>query len=735
MSTCLKHSTVVGCWNKADNTKENVVIHYTYATNASGVEILKAIRYTVSDGTPITLGVGDTVTPGACVVCRKEIFATHDRYITVPSAPAGFVAYEMTNDLPTQGLDVSNSYFHLIYPTLNGVTSDPIGPQLTEYFANPQNGILWSDIAGVQAVIDFVLPLMNLSVGDVVYAINTSNLPIFFLSPTAVAELANNTFLHIYWGSVDTHNNYNEKADVNVVAANPNILLGGENKCVGIQEIKEKDSCTGFETYRYVVEDGNGILVDVSTIIMNFDESNVLLKCPSIEYIPHQSGCIKRNTSALVQTCVTTTENFNFPSSEVYTQNKIADDGLGNYTIEVVGSTTLISTYSGMATTMLNPNSRMKENIGSGTLLFDFHNGNFSNTILINPNTFRFDLHFENGVTDIPTPLDSPCADPVPDSKYQSDAVFLINNVYNLMPLGVPQNSGGVNIDFVVTHYESKLLPSGNTFIYLPAKQFVYNDLEGTLIEEYRSIGEIQTLIEFNKVTDLFGNECEPEKLQIREKEVCGTIDGSTDTYELVRVYTRNPTTGASTILFYEDKFGNQITGVVVEVCCTCDTLCTVAPALPLLSSVTAYARSLTGQDGCGDKFVIGAGIQWQVKIYQNGALILNSTTSPILTSQAAAFTWLDSNAGGYWLNTTTLPWAFANNINTYQFVSPTDPDEYLMILTETGNGASYCGGNLTSWIWAFTNRGISFGANCDNADAFAWSDLWADRTGWNWKC
>lgn len=508
---------------------------------------------------------------------------------------------------------------------------------------------------------------------------------------------------------------------------------GGTPVCTPIQEVKEKDSCTGLETYRYVIEDGAGNLVDASSVIVGFDESNVLLKCPSIEYIPHQSGCIKRNTSALVQTCVTTTENFNFPSSEVYTQNKIADDGLGNYTIEVVGSTTLISTYSGMATTMLNPNSRMKENIGSGTLLFDFHNGNFSNTILINPNTFRFDLHFENGVTDIPTPLDSPCADPVPDSKYQSDAVFLINNVYNLMPLGVPQNSGGVNIDFVVTHYESKLLPSGNTFIYLPAKQFVYNDLEGTLIEEYRSIGEIQTLIEFNKVTDLFGNECEPEKLQILEKEVCGTIDGSADTYELIRVYTRNPTTGASTILFYEDKFGNQITGVVVEVCCTCDTLCTVAPALPLLSSVTAYARSLTGQ--CGDKFVIGAGIQWQVKIYQNGALILNSTTSPILTSQAAAFTWLDSNAGGYWLNTTTLPWAFANNINTYQFVSPTDPDEYLMILTETGNGASYCGGNLTSFRWAFTNRGISLGTSCDNADAFAWSDLWADRTGWDWKC
>lgn len=313
MSTCLKHSTVVGCWNKADNTKENVVIHYTYATNASGVEILKAIRYTISDGTPITLGVGDTVTPGACVVCRKEIFATHDRYITVPSVPAGFVAYEMTNDLPTQGLDVSNSYFHLIYPTLNGVTSDPIGPQLTEYFANPQNGILWSDIAGVQAVIDFVLPLMNLSVGDVVYAINTTNTPIFLLSPTAVAELANNTYLHIYWGDTDVHSSYNETADVNVIAANPNILLGGANKCVGIQEIKEKDTCTGEETYRYVIEDLNGDLVNVTSIYPDFVEADVLLECPAVSKtvdVPNCAGTlVEKEVDSIVGAYILNQEN------------------------------------------------------------------------------------------------------------------------------------------------------------------------------------------------------------------------------------------------------------------------------------------------------------------------------------------------------------------------------------------------------------------------------------------
>lgn len=68
MSTCLKHSTEIGCWNKADTTKENVVIHYTYATNASGVEIIKATRYTLSDGTVVNLANGEFVTVGGCAL-------------------------------------------------------------------------------------------------------------------------------------------------------------------------------------------------------------------------------------------------------------------------------------------------------------------------------------------------------------------------------------------------------------------------------------------------------------------------------------------------------------------------------------------------------------------------------------------------------------------------------------------------------------------------------------------
>lgn len=244
----------------------------------------------------VSLKPENTFKFGNCPDCKKEIFATHDRYIVVPAIPPNSVAYELTTNLPTQSVDATNSYFHLIYPVLNGSTLNPIGAQLTEYFSNPQSGILWTDITGVQAVIDFVLPSMVLQVGDIVYAINTDNLPIFFLSPDAVTALANSTYLHVYWGIDPTHNNYNEKADVSVIASNSNVLLGGDDKCVGIQEIKEKDTCTGEETYRYVIEDQNGLLVPVTDVYPDFVESDVLLECPKITKTVNIPNCDSTST-------------------------------------------------------------------------------------------------------------------------------------------------------------------------------------------------------------------------------------------------------------------------------------------------------------------------------------------------------------------------------------------------------------------------------------------------------
>lgn len=84
-----------------------------------------------------------------------------------------------------------------------------------------------------------------------------------------------------------------------------------------------------------------------------------------------------------------------------------------------------------------------------------------------------------------------------------------------------------------------------------------------------------------------------PEVFDILEKEVCGTIDGSTDNYELIRVYTRNPLTGVLSVIHYEDNFGNVVSGVIAETCCTCNTLCEVTPSLlPVNMRCDSYSRS-----------------------------------------------------------------------------------------------------------------------------------------------
>ena len=83
------------------------------------------------------------------------------------------------------------------------------------------------------------------------------------------------------------------------------------------------------------------------------------------------------------------------------------------------------------------------------------------------------------------------------------------------------------------------------------------------------------------------------EPLPILEKEICGTIDGSTDSYELIRVYTRNPLTGVLSVIHYEDNFGNVVSGTIVEVCCDCNTLCEVTPSLlPVNMRCDSYSRS-----------------------------------------------------------------------------------------------------------------------------------------------
>lgn len=219
--------------------------------------------------------------PCEYIPCKKEIIAVHDRFFLTSSIPSNLTAYQLTSTLADNGGNATNMYLHLIYGILNGSTVDPpLGSDLQDYFATPHTGVLFTDIATIQSIVDAILPMIGLSVGDAIYAVNTDNEPIWFLSQAAINELTNNTYLHIYFGSDSTWNNYTQKADVSVLATNSNILLGNSGySCINIQEIKEKDTCTGLETYRYVIEDGNGNLVDASTI-SGWDESKILNECP-----------------------------------------------------------------------------------------------------------------------------------------------------------------------------------------------------------------------------------------------------------------------------------------------------------------------------------------------------------------------------------------------------------------------------------------------------------------------
>lgn len=71
--TCRDLETVLGCRRDAAGVPiGTVVVHYEYRRNALGNTVVHAVRYAQSDGTTITLGVGETVTPGACPVADVE---------------------------------------------------------------------------------------------------------------------------------------------------------------------------------------------------------------------------------------------------------------------------------------------------------------------------------------------------------------------------------------------------------------------------------------------------------------------------------------------------------------------------------------------------------------------------------------------------------------------------------------------------------------------------------------
>ena len=114
--------------------------------------------------------------------------------------------------------------------------------------------------------------------------------------------------------------------------------------------------------------------------------------------------------------------------------------------------------------------------------------------------------------------------------------------------------------------------------------------------------------------------------------------------------------------------------------------------------------------------------------MWKNGGPIYTSALSPYLTSQAAAVAWFNANAGGF-MTIDGIQYSFP-----YKFAGGSDPDEYLLIVKEIKNVPAIPCADQDSGCWGFTNRGVSLGASCDNAESYGACD-WASRLAGGWRC
>lgn len=284
MSDCYKINLGNACWTKADASKESVFVHHTYGKNAGGGEILKNTRYTSVDGTVLNIPLTDSITVGNCDECQKKIFATHDRYYQVNAVniPSTHVGYDFDFPVVFGTINVNDTYFHTFCTPANCYTYPPAT-------ANPTTPVLiGGNVAAINNFISSVLILDGFIGNEVILVQNTDLSLTAYLDPSYT--LGNSFYL-----GTSTPDNY-IKGDPTIPTTH---TVSTETTCIVVQEIKEKNNCTGEETYRFVVENGNGLLVEASSLIPNFDEtllSSSICSSSSInaeEALPHTLVCIK----------------------------------------------------------------------------------------------------------------------------------------------------------------------------------------------------------------------------------------------------------------------------------------------------------------------------------------------------------------------------------------------------------------------------------------------------------
>ena len=285
------------------------------------------------------------------------------------------------------------------------------------------------------------------------------------------------------------------------------------------------------------------------------EPSNIQLcgDIPSRQALPHQVGCIVTEAS-----CAVGTNTVSFTAGE-YTQFTItANDGNGNYTVvqemsTVAGATNLVT----VLTEASQANARTEQQI-VGTATFNYWSGNFSNISQPTTTSVQLDMHLEAGITDTPPVLDTPCVDPVSDSTYQTSAATL-RTAYDGIPVGVAQPQSTDSIIFAINTYDA--VPANTTQV----KQIVWEDVDGTLIEEYRQVGDINSIVPFDPNTQKFVPNCLDDTVDTIVE--CAGATTVTDTFDSSRYDFTDvvePLAGYPTYNF-EDFSTNTPSGLVID--------------------------------------------------------------------------------------------------------------------------------------------------------------------------
>lgn len=146
---CKDLEPILGCLTREDGTTESVVIHYTYGTNAAGVEIIKSVRYTSANGQIVTVGTTDLVTPGDCKCdtecvtggvggfdvtdtlfrCSKIGFTLDNAFTSL--CPDGWTPQELVDRL-NEG-NPTGTVFEVVSGNIIGVVSGEV-PELLQFF-------------------------------------------------------------------------------------------------------------------------------------------------------------------------------------------------------------------------------------------------------------------------------------------------------------------------------------------------------------------------------------------------------------------------------------------------------------------------------------------------------------------------------------------------------------------------------------------------------------------------